>query len=74
MRSLLFHPWRWHRTPRSLPVNLARAALEAVLLAAVLVMLASLPSPVARVALAACCGAMSAAAVVTMRLERRAGS
>jgi hypothetical protein len=76
----LAHPWRWHRKPRSWQVNLARAAAEAAVLGVVLAVLAAWPWPgwlaahlPLRVFLACCYGAMAAAAVVTMRLERRAG-
>ena len=75
MTRFLFHPWRWHRKPRSLPVNLARATWEAVLVAVAVVALASLPSPSAvQVAVVACYGAAAAAVVATMRVERRAES
>jgi hypothetical protein len=76
MRFFLCHPWQWHRQPRSWRVNIARAALEAALLAAVLAVLAAWPwSPAwpaaARVILGACYGAGAVAAVATMRVRRR---
>jgi hypothetical protein len=76
VRVFLVHPWRWHRKPRSLPANLARAALEVAFFGAVLVALAAWPwSPAlpakARVLVGACYGAVALATVVTMRVRRR---
>jgi hypothetical protein len=76
VRVFLLHPWRWHRKPRSLPVNLSRAALEVAFLGAVLAVLTAWPwSPAwpvtARVTAGACYGAVALATVVTMRVRRQ---
>ena len=74
MNAFLAHPWRWHRRPRSRAACLARTALEAAVLSAVLAVLTAWPwsprEPVTlRVFLGTWYAAVAVMSVVTMRRQ-----